>query len=160
MREIRRGIGCLLLAAVAGAGCSEGESVPEGSLEALSSRARTYSGIKTRMRFTIRHPQAWKELWTRVHANINTMPELPNVDFDEQLVIVATMGETQNVLYKTHIERVTLEGGAASVLVNEETPDSSCMVQPAKGTPLDMYVAPRFNGEPTYVETEYVIPCG
>lgn len=164
MQNLGRGVASLLLlgvwVAAAGAGCSDdGEAVPEGGLEALGNSARTNSGINTKMRFTIRDSDAWEELWSLVHQNADQKPSVPDVDFDQQEVIVATMGQTPDSLYETRIETVTVENGAASVVVKELTPGQGCISSPATATPLDMYVAPRFAGEPTYTETTFTIRC-
>jgi len=149
---------CLFsLSAVGSMGCAEEEdsSAPEGLLtEAL--RLRFNSGMDERARLVIRDEPAWKEAWARI-SNHGDRPA--KIDFERHVVIVVAMGTQPTSGYAIGLESVEVSGATAAISVLEVSPDAGCGVLQETTAPLSVFVAPRFDGEATFVERTKKLSC-
>jgi hypothetical protein len=131
---------------------------PEGALPAPfrpvpeAHGMRFNSGMAQRERLVIRDGAAWADIWSRIASPFRPAPPVPAVDFDRNVVIVASMGAQGSSGYAITVDEVGITGGEARVSVTEVSPASGCIVLAEITDPVAVVVGPRFQGQPTFVE--------
>ena len=92
-----------------------------------------------------------RQLWAVVFLTTSEAPPVPVIDFDQQMVVVVTMGQQPTSNTAIHIERVELLRGQADgfplalVRVVEIRPGRGCIVQPAASGPIHIIAMPRYS---------------
>lgn len=131
---------------------------PEGALPAPfrpvpeAQGMRFNSGMAERERLVIRDGAAWADVWSRIASPFRPAPPVPAVDFDRNVVIVASMGAQGSSGYAIAVDEVQIAGGEARVSVTEESPASGCIVLAEITDPVAVVAGPRFPGQSTFVE--------
>lgn len=122
---------------------------------------RLYGGLERRERLVIDNQADWSRLWSRMNANLGIQPppELPSVDFDRYMVIVASMGTRPTGGYFIEVEGVHRSGSDLYVTVHESSPGPRCGVTTAITTPTTALLVPRTAGRVFFVERRSVHPC-
>lgn len=113
---------------------------------------RFNSGMAKRARLVIRDGAAWADVWSRIASPFRPAPPVPAVDFDRNVVIVASMGAKGSSGYAITVDEVQIAGGEARVSVTEESPASGCITLAEITDPVAVVAGPRFPGQPTFVE--------
>lgn len=86
------------------------------------------SGIHNRINYVIDDLETWETLWTDMHNISTSTPELPNVNFTEEIIIAVFLGEYATAGYVAEITRIVPSLNGITVYVREEHPGSSCFV--------------------------------
>ena len=135
--------------------------VETGPVEGLLHHFRWNSGIEARERIVIRDASAWTALWERMNAATGVQPPgvPPAVDFERNMVIVATMGLRYTGGFQIIIESVHRVGVDLYVVVNERG-HARCGVTQAETQPLDGVLVPRTEGRVIFIERTSVHVCG
>lgn len=167
-RAIRRAaatVACAVLALALGA-CSSSSpvGVPPGASLVPSSRVDTLadetdSGLEERRRLVVRSDSAWADLWQRIYETREPRPEVPDVDFDEHVVIAVAMGERRTGGFTIGIERVYRDDGELHVVVRETSPGSECGVTLALTQPVLAVRVPAVPGPVSFHERTSVSDC-
>lgn len=97
---------------------------------------RFYSGIGDRRRLVIRAIEDWHALWTELTILQVPQPDPPGIDFDRQMVIVATMGRQSTGGHLITIPAVHEHGGKLFVEVVEVSPGPGCVTTQALTAPV------------------------
>jgi hypothetical protein len=105
--------------------------------------SEAYSGIEDRRRLVIRHPDAWRKFWTEAMRNRSPLPEPPTADFENEMVIVASMGRRGTGGYSIEIDAVTQLDDALTVVVTETSPGEGCFLTQALTAPVTAVKVPR-----------------
>lgn len=116
------------------------QTVPEGATELTAEPVeevvnRFYSGIADRRREVIRTPEDWRAFWTEFTVLQQPPPDAPIIDFDHQMVIVATMGRQTTGGHLITIPAVHEHEGELFVEVVEVSPGAGCMTTQALTAP-------------------------
>ena len=116
------------------------QTVPEGATELTIEPvdeivSRFYSGIEDRRREVIRTTEDWHAFWTELTIMQQPPPESPAIDFDRQMVIVATMGRQSTGGYLITMPAVHEQGAQLFVEVVEVSPGAGCMTTQAFTAP-------------------------
>jgi hypothetical protein len=118
------------------------------------------SGIDDRLREVIRDGEAWNAFWSAAMENRQPTPETPAVDFESEMVIVASMGRRGTGGYSIAIEDVTRDSeGDLTVVVRETAPGSNCFLIQAFTAPVTAVKVPRGEGEVTFLERTERTEC-
>ncbi len=107
----------------------------------------------------VRDQSAWKALWTRLHANASPVPELPDVDFKKDMVVVAAMGAKSHGGYGVAITAATDDGGKVIIEVTETSPGARCMNAMMMTSPVVLAKLPRRTGPVTFTVVQKVVDC-
>lgn len=85
------------------------------------------SGVSEALYVAVASEAEWRALWERHVSNRLPAPEPPEVDFREERVLAAFMGERRTGGYAVQIHSVRVEGGelVACVLLHEPPPDGA-----------------------------------
>jgi hypothetical protein len=69
-----------------------------------------FSGVSTAQKVVVKDKAAWAKLWSDTHKNSTVAPALPDVDFDNKMVIGVYQGEHPNGCNYTRITKVAVTG--------------------------------------------------
>jgi hypothetical protein len=97
-----------------------------------------YSGFSEPVRFVVRDSAQWAVLWATAFARQITVPPLPAVDFERDMILVAALGARPSGGYDIGIEGVRPEQGEAVALVTTTVPAEECYTTAAITEPLVM----------------------
>jgi hypothetical protein len=101
-----------------------------------------YSGVDQASRRVIHTEAQWQALWAQVVRGRQPTPPTPEVDFGEEMVIVAAMGARATGGYAITVDSVTATPGALHVFVTERSPGSGCLTTQAFTAPVDAVALP------------------
>ena len=100
---------------------------------------RFHSGLTERERIVVRDQVSWAALWTRIVASHRPPPARPAVDFDDEMLVVVSMGARPTGGYGIYIDglsAVFAVRGNLVVVTREVRPGRNCIVTGAFTEPL------------------------
>jgi hypothetical protein len=102
-----------------------------------------FSGIQEERRTIIQDEAAWRKFWAE-HAR-GEIPESqpPAVDFENEMVVAATMGQRPTGGYEIEIVEVREEAGELVVRVMQQTPPEDAMLIQALTAPFHFVAVPK-----------------
>jgi hypothetical protein len=120
---------------------------------------RNNSGFDGAERLVIRSQERWAEVWAVIHRTRHPLPDLPQVDFRENVVVVAAMGSRPTGGFSVGIEGVARAGDDLEVLVEERSPGPGCLTTQAVTSPMVAVRIPAPTGRVRFVERQVVRHC-
>lgn len=117
------------------------------------------TGVTERKRDVIRSQEEWGAFWARVYAPLRPVPELPAVNFEESVIVVASMGERSSGGYAIDVDEVEQTDAGLRVVVRETSPGASCMTTAALTQPVVAVRVPRTEGDIVFEERRSVLDC-
>jgi hypothetical protein len=117
-----------------------------------------FSGITEPTQQVIHTLAAWEQVWTRHWVNRSPAAPVPEVNFDTEMVIVATMGRQRTGGYVIDIVRVAAEGGKLKVFIQRRSPPPGSMTIQVLTTPFHMVAVPRSALTPEFVDVKTEAP--
>jgi hypothetical protein len=183
MSALRARLSVLLAAAAFAAGCvtttresSDRPSanpppstpVPRGASATLPlARFRTeprsftqQSGFRDPTHLVIRDRAAWLVAWTALHAGQDSIPPLPVVEFDRELIVLAALGAKPTGGHEIVIASAVEQDGAVVIQLSATAPGQDCMTTQAITTPADVARIPRVAATIGFDLVTTVKPCG
>ncbi len=118
------------------------------------------SGFHDATNLVIRDRAAWLVAWTALHAGQDSVPPLPAVDFDRELVVLAALGTKPTGGHEILIASAVEEDGAVVVQVSVTMPGPDCMTTQVATTPADIARIPRVAAAIGFDAVSTVKPCG
>ena len=147
-------------------GCTDPEltGLPPGARHVAHEQVDTlahefYSGVTQGQREVLRSQTEWAAFWETIYANRSPKPALPVVDFDESVVLVASLGSRSTGGYSIDVEGVYQASSGLHVVVQETSPAQSCVVTTAETQPVVAVRVPRIEGAITFVERKSLRDC-
>lgn len=108
----------------------------------------------------IRQEQVFREMWNKLYADHSPVPEVPEIDFEERMVLLAVLGQRPTGGYGLRIEKVAAaDGGLGAHLVKSEAGDN-CLTTQALTNPFHIVTIPASSAEVTFYEEKTVKDCG
>jgi len=139
----------MLLATLAGSpGCadhrqsSQDPALPRGAQPIPSSPVtdldvvQEMSGIDTRERRVVDNANDWQAIWRRIAQNQQPEPAPPTIDFNSDVVVLASMGTQSSGGFSVAIEGVYRTADKLYVVVREASPGKNCMTTAALTAPV------------------------
>jgi hypothetical protein len=123
-----------------------GEPLPVTRLRAEPFSFAYSSGLVTPQQVVIRTPAQWKQVWTDIWQNHSTHPALPEIDFAQEMVVVAALGERPTGGYSIFIDAASTEADGIAVRIRSVSPTNGCGVTLALTQPVDIARIPRKEG--------------
>ncbi len=158
---MRRTLASLMLFAGV-AGCSSDEPGTAVTLQRLATDARPlsyYSGYREPKRFVVRDRETWVDVWTQIWKLQSPKPDLPAIDFDKEMVLVAALGERPSSGYSILIDSAQATVDQLSVSVRVVSPGSGCAVLTVMTQPVDVASVPRLDVGVQFVERSETLGC-
>ncbi|MES3035586.1 MAG: protease complex subunit PrcB family protein [Gemmatimonadota bacterium] len=117
------------------------------------------SGLTAAQRTVIRDEVAWRAAWVSIWQNLSPQPELPAVDFAQEMIVVAALGERGSGGFSIVIDSASRTPTGATVVVHVTSPGANCMNTMAITAPVDVARVPRVTGTVTFRERTSVSDC-
>lgn len=117
------------------------------------------SGIKEKLRLVVRDRDAWRELWAKINASVSPSPRLPEIDFSQEMVVIAGLGSRPSGGYGIIIDHVYQEGNQLEIVVVSRSPGPNCAVTLALTAPVDIVRLPRMEDSAVFQEKEMIEEC-
>jgi hypothetical protein len=95
-------------------------------LETIAKGSR--SGHEGQGQYVIRDRTMWQDLWETVHSYRTDKPDLPEIDFEHEMVIAYFMGSRRSSGYSAEIIKAEETGDKLKVAVRTSAPKTSCFV--------------------------------
>jgi hypothetical protein len=141
-------------------------AIPDGAISVPLRRDETTvsifqgnSGMTDSARLVIRGDAEWRRTWARLIGHIMPAPQLPEIDFTKEMVVIAAMGPRPTAGYMIRIARVGRSSGVTYVDVISESPGPTCRTAQMITSPADVVVVPAINEPVAFVETLSVKVC-
>lgn len=119
-----------------------------------------YSGFRDSTRLVVRDRTAWTRVWSAINGAVEPMPPVPAVDFGEEMVIVAALGQRRSGGYAIQIDSVARHELGAVIYVTKSAPGRNCLTTQAITSPVHAVRVPRIEGRVAWRERATVATCG
>jgi PrcB C-terminal len=149
-------LGLMLFALAAGCSSQSSELGPV-TLRRLTSSS--YSGYREPKHLVVRDSGTWAEVWKQLWTWQSPEPDLPAIDFDREMVLVAALGERPNSGYSILIESARATVDQLTVSVRVESPGTGCGVLTVMTEPVDVVSVPRLDVGVQFVERSETGSC-
>lgn len=163
---IRRVGAVIAVILAAGGGCSSFPGITDGqSIPVVRLRAEPYSftynsGLSQPQRIVVRDVDSWRSVWAEIFKTYSPIPPLPQVDFAQEMVVVAALGGRPSGGFSIFIDGANDGGNGATVVrVRAVSPGAQCGVHTAITTPVDIARLPRREGAVSFLDRAEVLDC-
>lgn len=117
------------------------------------------TGFGDARRLVVEDEGAWAEVWSTWTGSVAPAPQRPDVDFDEERVVVATMGGRPTGGYSIGVESVERRAGEVAVRLFTVEPGQGCYVTQAVTYPGILVAIPAGDDPVRFTTTHYVSDC-
>jgi hypothetical protein len=97
----------------------------------------THTGIAERRRQVVHDSAAWAQVRSEL-----AVPDLPEVDFARNSVVVVAAGQQRSGGFGIEVERVSQKGGDLTIRVVETSPGRNCVTTSELTQPVDVVTVP------------------
>ena len=119
-----------------------------------------YSGLTATGNVVIRDATAWAALWKEIYATVEPQPDLPSIDFAQEMIVSAALGTRSSGGYDIVLAQAAEDAGVVQVEVVETSPGAGCLTTQALTQPVDLARMPRRDGTVSFVVVQKVRACG
>jgi hypothetical protein len=143
----------------------QGLSQPPASLALTRFRSDSvafaqYSGVRSPATLVVRDAAAWAQLWEEIHATVEPKPDLPAIDFGQEMIVAAAMGSRNSGGYNILLTKASEGTEGVEIEVLETSPGAGCAVTLALTQPIDLARVERRYGPVRFVVRQQVRDCG
>lgn len=138
---------------------SPGTRVPLARLSTNPYSLTCCSGIGEPERFVVRDDATWQTVWTSIWRGFTPMPPLPNVDFNKEMVIVATLGSRSTGGYGIVVDSALMTTNGLTVWVSTSSPGQTCFTTQAFTAPVDIARIQRIDVPVGFIDVAKVVQC-
>lgn len=100
------------------------------------------SGFGNRSRHLITNRSEWEAFWLQMYEGQHPTPEVPAINFEQNVVVAASMGGRVTGGYTIGIEEVAQNGDTLFAKVHESSPGDSCTVTQGLTQPIQVVRVP------------------
>ena len=126
-------------------GCITQLSGQELTFETISKGS--YSGHDERKDYVIRESSEWENLWGKVQSRVSPTSDLPDVNFNDEMVIAVFQGSHSTGGYAIEITKIVEKENSVEVFVKETSPSPDSMVTQAFTQPYHIVKTKRVDKE-------------
>lgn len=136
------------------------ETLTSGSVQTEPLDSGQYAALKEGTRTVLRTEAAYRSFWQTVHASTSTVPERPDVNFRDQVVVAVVLGERPTGGYGVDLTSVKGSPDAEALRVTyTETVPEDCAVPQVLTSPY-VLAAVDGDGEFVFESRETTGTCG
>ena len=113
--------------------------------------------------FTTVEIRSFKELtavWVRLFSKYDRKPPLPNIDYENNMLIAVILGERNNGGYSIKTKSILETKRNISITTEEEKPGNTCLTNSVMTYPFQLIEIPKTDKEITFTKTVKVNECG
>lgn len=121
-------------------GCA---ATPTGPVTFRTVAQGAFSGIQEVKRVVIRDAVAWEKFWQEHAAKATPVPPLPEIHFQQEMVIITTLGTKRSGGHRIEIREVAAHGKELKVTVQTAAPKPGGMTISALTAPYHFIALPR-----------------
>jgi hypothetical protein len=120
-----------------------------------------YSDLVEGTQEILRDDDAYASFWKRLHADQDSLPERPAVDFEKRVVVAIVLGKRPTGGYGVEIDEVLAEegGGERRVKFTEAVPGDECFVTQAQTSPYVLATVEAQDEPFTFEGSQETRPC-
>jgi hypothetical protein len=120
-----------------------------------------YGDIVEGTQTVLRDEEAYASFWKRLHADRGSVPDRPDVDFGEKVVVAIVLGQRPTSGYSVEVDAVlaSADGGAMQVTFTETVPGDGCIVTQALTSPYVLATVEAQGGDFTFEGSEETRSC-
>ena len=122
------------------------------TFESLPQLTMSSGGPQESARLVISTQTEWDEFWNGLPTVVLPRPVPPDIDFTNQMVLVAAMGQRSTGGFSISIEGVYETGGDLYVDVLEQSPGLGCLTTQAITAPIAGVSLPARDAQVHFVE--------
>jgi hypothetical protein len=119
----------------------------------------SYSGLADSALLVVRDSSAWQELWQRMNRPFIPAPPVPNVNFRQEMIVVAALGRSPTAGHDVVIEGAEQDSAGIEILVRRSEPAPGCPVAAAITQPVDLARMRADRRAVRFRERQVVVPC-
>jgi hypothetical protein len=140
------------------AGC-DSPTAPEGNLPVTRVVQGFFSAGEASQRLVIRSPAELAAAWNTIFSTVSPPPEIPTVDFAQEMVIIARSGAKPSGGYCISVDSAVGSRSRMTVTVRSGGPTPGNTLLPVVTHPYDVVRVPR-RDDVTFTEASFVGNCG
>jgi hypothetical protein len=153
---------------VSAAACSaavENLEQPGTPVAVIRFRAEPYSfmsssGLWQPARVIVRDEATWRSTWSAIWSGTSPVPEVPVVDFDREMIVVAALGSRPTGGYGILVQSANVNDDGLMITIRTIAPGPHCGTTQAFTQPVDLARIPRLAGEVRFTDDPVVLDCG
>ena len=107
----------------------------------------SYSGHDERNDYVIRDSSEWENLWGKVQSRVSPTPDLPDINFNDEMVIAVFQGSHSTGGYAIEITKIVEKENSVEVFVKETSPSPDSVVTQAFTQPYHIVKTKRVDKE-------------
>ena len=107
-------------------------NVPAVTASSTDTAATTYSLIRNRA--------AWEDAWQQLYRDHRPQPPLPDVDFERQMILLASLGRRPSGGYSIAVQDISVTDNTLAVDVLIKQPGQGCIVTTGITVPVDIVI--------------------
>jgi hypothetical protein len=119
----------------------------------------SFSGLTDSARVVVRDARAWEAIWGEIWRHHIRLPELPAIDFQREMVVVAALGSRRSGGYGILVDGATRTAEGAEVSILKQSPGARCGTTGGITAPVDIARLPRVEGTVRFRERSEVREC-
>jgi len=119
----------------------------------------SYAGIRDPIRTVIRDSTAWRRIWERINRPFMPAPSLPVIDFDREMIVVASLGTRPSGGYDVVINGAEQDSTGIQISIRVATPAAGCPVSAVTTQPIDLARIAASDQPVRFREQNVVVAC-
>jgi len=119
----------------------------------------SYAGIRDPIRTVIRDSTAWRRIWERINRPFMPAPSLPVIDFDREMIVVASLGTRPSGGYDVVIDGAEQDSTGIQISIRVATPAAGCPVSAVTTQPIDLARIAASDQPVRFREQNVVVAC-
>ncbi len=134
--------------------------VPEGDVEFEQLYYSLYSGVNNPISWVIHTQEELERLWQEALRIQTPLPDLPVIDFREEMVVAIFLGNRPDLGYGIRAERVRAEQGKLKIWYTEtKLGGYGCAAPPAISSPMLLLRSQRVELPAVFSSRVEIVPC-
>jgi hypothetical protein len=118
-----------------------------------------YTGVRDPMRTVLKDGSALADFWRTAYATRGEAPELPSVNFNSEMVVVAALGSRSSGGYTVHLDSARINSGVLEIIVRSVSPGPTCGTTGAITDPVAAAAMPRSQLPVRFIEQHETHSC-
>lgn len=143
-------LGTISLILLAGCATAADNPQPPATIRSLAKGA--FSGIREAKQAVIKDTEAWKKFWEQHTKTTRPPGALPEVNFQKEMAVVATMGTQRTGGFAIEIVGAETSGDKLRISIRRTTPPAGAMTIQALTAPFHFVSVPRSDLKPEFVD--------